>query len=114
VKHDSLYVARPAARCRARPAHCRWTDAILEAIEDATFTLTCTYANLNDGAEVRADLDANYETNGLSRAISGSPASIIVNGPTRLIPPAELWRGGAAFQGPAARHGSATTKGATT
>jgi hypothetical protein len=61
VKHDSLYVARPAARCCARPAHCRWTDAILEAIEDATFTLTCTYANLNDGAEVRADLDANYE-----------------------------------------------------
>lgn len=52
-------------------------DDPLDAGEEVTFTLTCTYTNLNDGAEVRADLDANYETNGLLRAISGSPASII-------------------------------------
>ena len=52
-------------------------DASLDPNEEVTFTLTCTYTNLNDGAEVRADLDATYETNGLVRSISGSPASII-------------------------------------
>ena len=49
----------------------------LDPDEEVTFTLTCTYTNLDDGAEVRADLNASYDTNSLPRVISGSPAAII-------------------------------------
>lgn len=52
-------------------------DDPLDPGEEVTFSLTRTYTNLNDDAEVRAVLDASYETNGPLRAISGSPASII-------------------------------------
>ena len=53
-----------------------FTDASLTPNEEVTFTLTCTYTNLNDGAVVTADLNASSLTNGLSRDISGSPARI--------------------------------------
>jgi hypothetical protein len=51
-------------------------DAALEINEEVSFSLTCIYTDLNDGAKVTADLIATYETNGLIRMVSGSPASI--------------------------------------
>jgi hypothetical protein len=43
---------------------------------ELTFTLDCTYSNLNDGAKVTADLNTSYTTNGLARVASGSPAQV--------------------------------------
>src|ERR671922_1491022 len=44
---------------------------------EATFTLSCTYTNLDDGSHVTANLSAlNYTTNGVTRTASGTPATI--------------------------------------
>ena len=44
---------------------------------EMTFTLTCTYTGLDDGAVVTASLSAvDYTLNGLTRTASGTPASI--------------------------------------
>ncbi len=44
---------------------------------ELTFSLTCTYTDLDDGAVVTASLSAvDYTLNGLTRTASGTPASI--------------------------------------
>src|ERR671922_243567 len=44
---------------------------------EATFTLSCTYTNLDDGSHVTANLSAlNYTTNSVTRTASGTPATI--------------------------------------
>lgn len=40
------------------------------------YTLSCTYAGINDGAVITATLTVNTLTNGTTRAASGSPATI--------------------------------------
>src|SRR5919109_305813 len=44
---------------------------------EATFTLSCTYTNLDDGSHVTANLSAlNYTTNSVTRTASGTPATL--------------------------------------
>ena len=40
------------------------------------YSVTCTYTGLNDGAHIKATLNVDYTTNGMTRAASGSPATI--------------------------------------
>ena len=44
---------------------------------EATFTMSCTYTNLDDGSHVTANLSAlDYTTNTVTRTASGTPATI--------------------------------------
>ena len=43
---------------------------------ESTFTKSCTYTNLADGAVVTGTLNVKYTTNTLERVASGSPATV--------------------------------------
>jgi len=43
---------------------------------DAMFTLSCEYTNAADGASITATLNATYTLTGLTRTVSGTPATI--------------------------------------
>ncbi|MGH9149587.1 MAG: prealbumin-like fold domain-containing protein [Acidimicrobiales bacterium] len=60
--------------CPASPV--ALTDPSLVPGEEVTFSVTCTYTAAADSTVVTASLISSYLTNGLSRTISGSPATI--------------------------------------